>query len=526
MVAAFCAWILTLPVFPSQDGPMHRYYVHVLAQVLNHNPRYNLYSIRHPFPPYATHYLSLLLLYKLFSYDVAEKVFTCGLVICFGYGFRFCAMAIGPLGDAVSLCIAPLFLHWAVMMGFFNYDLALAFFLFAIGFWLRAVAGSRWWWVGYAAMVAILAVTHPVPLLVLIGLFLVHLVLTLLRPAAAASGTFLQRHGWQLAALAFACAAFLYPAASLDRSRSASTLHDMRLHQEFVRTALLLTGVSPYNTRSASLLINLYRLSLYAMLAVALVFAARAFAAKWRERRLTLGDSLFASTLLLLVGLPVLPDTVNGSYYFATRLVVLVWVGAMLAASGYQPRRSLLQTGDRRVFFTSAAGIFLAVLSLVTAEVYVRPVARAVYAVEQQPLPEHGRAILLVGKGLDTWSRFGTQLAPDFFEWGQILPLVRRQDVALDTPWLEQNILPLQAVPGGSLFVGDIRHSPFLNPAMTAPGAVPDAEVEKVVSAADFILYAGAPADLATGVSPRLPEGDAARFACTSHGWYLLCPRR
>jgi hypothetical protein len=369
-------------------------------------------------------------------------------------------------------------------------------------------------------MVPLLAVTHPVPLLVLIGLCALDLVLDLVRPPASASGRYLRRNGWRLAALAFTCLCFLYPAASIDSSHSASTLHDIRLHKSFITTALLLTGVSPYNTRATSLLINLYRAGLYAMLAVALILGARAFAVAWRERRFTLGNSLFAATVLLGLGLPILPDTVNGSYYFATRLVVLVWVGAMLAASGYAPRR---ENARRHLL---QAGVVLAAITMVTAEVYMRPVARKVSAAERQPLPDHAKGILLVGKGLDVWSRFSTQLAPDFFEWGQILPLVRQDDVALDTPWLEQNILPLQAVDGSPLLVGDIRHSAFLNPATTLPGSVPGAATERAVAAADFVLYSGTQQELAQGLAGRLTPEEAARFWCAPHGWYLLCLSR
>ena len=518
IVAVFCVWVFSLPLFPSQDGPMHRYYVHALSLVLDHAPQYQIYNIRHPFPPYATHYLALLLLYKFFSYDLAEKIFTCGLIISFGYGFRFCATAIGPLGRTLSLYTAPLFLHWAVLMGFFNYDLALALFLFACGFWMRAQEGKRWFWLGYALIVMLLAVTHPVPLLVLAGLGTVDLVLTLVRPLAPVTPTeFMEHNRWRIAALIFTCACFIYPALSIDRSHSSGTLQEIGLHKAFVTTAMLLTGVSPYNTRSTSLLINLYRLSLYAMLAGALYLAFRGFMTNWRDRRLSLGDSFFVSTVLLGLSLPVLPDSVNGSYYFATRLVVLLWIGALLAASGY---RVGLESLRRKLV---PVGLVFALIALMTAEIYVRPVARAVRSIEQQPLPSKTYGIILVGKGLDNWSRFHTQIAADFFEWSLVLPMTGQDDIALDTPWLEQNILPLRAVEGTPLFIGDIRHSPFLNPLMTAPGAVPASAIARTVDAASFVLYAGTQEELALGLASRLPARAAGRFQCSQHDWYFVC---
>ncbi len=115
-----CAWVLSLPVFPTQDGPMHRYYAHALGAVLAHDPRYAAYAVRRPFPPYATQYLTLLALFHVFSYSLAEKLFTCAEILCFGFGIRFAATAVGPAGAWVSLLVVPLLLPWFLMMGFYN----------------------------------------------------------------------------------------------------------------------------------------------------------------------------------------------------------------------------------------------------------------------------------------------------------------------------------------------------------------------------------------------------------------------
>src|ERR1700744_3345714 len=54
LVLVFCVWALSLPLFPTQDGPMHKYYVHVLASLLSGGQSNSAYVIRHPFPHYAT----------------------------------------------------------------------------------------------------------------------------------------------------------------------------------------------------------------------------------------------------------------------------------------------------------------------------------------------------------------------------------------------------------------------------------------------------------------------------------------
>jgi hypothetical protein len=45
--------------------------VHVLASLLSGGQSYNAYVIRHPFPPYATHYAVLLGLTRWVSFDLA-----------------------------------------------------------------------------------------------------------------------------------------------------------------------------------------------------------------------------------------------------------------------------------------------------------------------------------------------------------------------------------------------------------------------------------------------------------------------
>ncbi len=519
IVGLYCLWILSLPLFPTQDGPMHRYYVHVLGSLLAHRPGYGMYTVRHPLPPYLTHYAALLALSRVMPYDWAEKLFTCGIVLAFAYGFRFCATAIGRFGGAASLCLAPLLLPWALMMGFFNYTLGVALLLWAAGAWARAAAGKPAWWAAYAAFTAVLTFTHPVPLLILICLGVVDILLSLLRAPSPRSRV-LSRVGLRAGATAFASLALLFVLANAGKGPPAAP-PDIGFHPRFVSTAALLTGVSPYYTRSLSPLINLYRLGLYLLLGASLMLGARRFRAAWRARTLGLGDSFFAAAVVLALALPFAPDYVNNSGYFATRLVVLVWVGALAAASGYVPRRP---AAGRIVV---PAALALAAVSLLTAEVYIRPVARDVSRVEQQELPEGRNGLLLLGPSLDEHTRRTTQLAPDDFTWAGVLPFVTHEDVALDSPWIDQSITPVAPVPGSPLLVDDIRLTALSKTdGPAAPGRSLPARKEKaIVAASSFIVYAGAPGDLASGLASQLDPQEAAQFHCSAHGWYLVCVR-
>ena len=89
LVLVFCCWTLSLPLFPTQDGPMHKYYVHVIASLLSGSHAYGMYLIRHPLPPYAIHYAILLGLTKFLSLDLAEKIFICLIFVLTAYSFRY-----------------------------------------------------------------------------------------------------------------------------------------------------------------------------------------------------------------------------------------------------------------------------------------------------------------------------------------------------------------------------------------------------------------------------------------------------
>ncbi len=520
IVAALCIWILSLPVFPTQDGPIHRYYTHVLDSLLQHRSLYQMYEIRHPLPPYATHYALLLLLSRVFDYDLAEKLFVCMALVCFAYALRTCARAAGAAGDWISLLAAPVLLPWALFMGFFNFYLATGLFLWAAAFWHRAGRGKLWFWLCFALTVALLTFTHPVPLLLLIAVCALDLLLRWITvpPALQPEG---RLGGWQrVTGLLFACAAFLFPLSLFDRQHANSALHNFGLHPHYISSALLLMGVSPYNTRSTGLWINGYRLSLYLLLLACMLLAIQAFRQAVRTRNYNFGSTFLIASFLLGIVLPIVPDQMNGTVYFATRLTAALWIGTLIAASA-----SSVDFGQLSQRLTPAVAILLAVLTLVPAELYLRPVAREVHAEEVQPLPSGQHAVILLGYGLQDYVRFHRQLAFNPYQWAPALALTRSNDVLLDSPWLAQNIAPLSAVPGSVLTVAEITDSPFnkIDPPRVYGRSLPASKERTTMSAAQFVLYTGTPKELALGLAAQLDRDQAARFGCSQHGWYLLC---
>ena len=140
LLAAYCVWILTLPLFPSLDGSLHLYYASVMGSLLSGSKTYSsYYFIRHILPPYALHYYFLIAVAHFFGYVMADKLLVCLIFVTTAFGFRYLARFLGPSGDLMSLFIIPLLLNWPLGMGFYNYCLAIGMALWALGFWYRAV---------------------------------------------------------------------------------------------------------------------------------------------------------------------------------------------------------------------------------------------------------------------------------------------------------------------------------------------------------------------------------------------------
>jgi hypothetical protein len=67
-VATCCAWMLSLPVFPSEEGLVHVYHATVMSKLLSgvHGPLSDAFRIRHLRPPYSLYYYLLIGLLQCF----------------------------------------------------------------------------------------------------------------------------------------------------------------------------------------------------------------------------------------------------------------------------------------------------------------------------------------------------------------------------------------------------------------------------------------------------------------------------
>jgi hypothetical protein len=435
-VLACCAWILWLPVFPSEDGPVHVYYATVMAKLLGgvHGPLTQAFRIRHLLPPYSLYYYLLIVLLQLFPAVLVEQIIVCITIVMMATGFYRMCTAAGRNGRWTAFLVLPLLLNWPLFMGFQNYCLSIGLCFWALATWFGRAKYRR---AVFLLLVILVVLTHPVPLLPLAAICAIDLLGRWMAAKWMARGDAPdERATWRrdLLTLACGCACMSYV---LFFTETNKVRENLLIHIHPVMSVMkysTLYGLGLFARASAATLI--YTALLFAVLLVSLFFAARAFLyrrsrAEWRP-----ADALLLATLALLVILPFLPDTMNGGFYFNNRFLILVWCGAIAAASdGVEFAPPL-----RSVF--AAFGCAALAYTLVLAQIRIAPVARRAAEAERAPIARAGEnAILLPASDYEA----DPELRFRPLEWSAVRYFRRAGDVMLDAPFLDMSTMPVDS---------------------------------------------------------------------------------
>jgi hypothetical protein len=165
-VIVLVAGILWLPVFPSQDGPLHGYYSAVEQAVETDPSAFGSEFVLKPARLFYTFTNQFFQLMSPFEPEAAEKLLAILCIVGFCYGFRYLATAVGTADSPALLLIFPFVFHTALFRGFYNYNAGLAVLLCTCGFWLRysdRLSGKRT--CVFALLILLHLMTHPIPLL-------------------------------------------------------------------------------------------------------------------------------------------------------------------------------------------------------------------------------------------------------------------------------------------------------------------------------------------------------------------------
>lgn len=510
IAAAYIVWVLSLPDFPTQDGPAHLYYANVLSHLLSRTPGLyaDFYYIRNLFPPYSLYYYALIGLSRFMPMVLANKLILCSYVALFLYGFRYMARAIGPSADVVTLFVSLELLNWPLMMGFINYCLATSIAMFALGLWLRFSGSSAVRRIAFVLLSIVVMFTHPLPLFGLLAFCGLHLVWRL-GSTRIADGRFSFTSVLKLDLLCLVLAGLnlLYVARFSQSHPFTQNPRDpgKGLFQiELSRFARL------FFLGGQSWTIYAY----YALILLTLAACAWFLLLQFRRER-PLGrtsPALFWGGLVVLSAVIVIiaPRDINGGVYVGDRLLWPAWLAVLGAAATYRPASPAFRPFAVAVAMLATLGLFFVV------DPIVRPIAQQAAAWRDLPSMPADQVAVVLQTRLDHWRRPYPHLAASPLQWAGMNYLTAHQDVALNSPWLDLTTIPLGA---RHPVLGDadasipnlLSYSLDNNPAVR----------QAVLSRVNFLLQAD---PLAAETHNRLEQQIGVGWICPYHsGPYTMC---
>ena len=530
IVVAYVAWLLSMPAWPSQDGPVHLYYTRVLGALMSHsNSAYVRYfAIKHVLPPYALYYYGLLALSTIFRPLLADRLIVCVYVISFVFGFRYLARALGPSADTATLLATALILNWPLGMGFVNFCLSLSFAFWAIGLWMRfadRVHGAEGIdlrrRVEFVLLAIVIMLTHPVPLSLVVIVCLVLLTIDRFRKERPAA------FGRDVVTLAVASLTLVYvklfatshPLEQIEPTQGSFLVELANRVLRYAREdgVVLVFG--------HSLTVYVYRVGIGVLLILPIVLGIRQRLRNRAARLWTKADTMLVLGLLLLVLLPLIPPQINGLFYFADRMPLLVWITLLSAASGVvalaAQRQSVRALVIAFAILTNAALLF-------ASETILRPIARSIAAVESTPVTLSGQLGFIMEDPRPPASVVnGPSWNP--YYWASIHVLRHNDAILANAPWMNETILPVgatEALPERSI------------PALRTPqpthvyGALASSpqDLRATLNTVGFfvVTQAGRQGDGSAGQA-LVATDPAARTEWTCQvpmpGWYSLCQK-
>jgi hypothetical protein len=526
LVIVYIVWILSLPAWPSQDGPVHLYYVHVMRELLSHHAtvysRY--YTIKHVLPPYALYYYALLALSKLCSLLLADRLVLCAYLVLFVFGFRYLAQRVGPSADLSTLLALLLALNWSAGMGFLNYCLSLALVLWAMGLWLRFTERSLGARLVFLLLVAAITLAHAVPLLVLLTFCAVDWLQRLVFRGKPGGDPQRARFTGDLVLLGLSALPLFYLRhfATANPGLQAGSVRSSYLSRvaQHVLEIVRMHHVALLFGRSVPILFYLF--GMLALLAIAYVLALVQHQRNRAAKQWKASDTWLVYAAVLLVLIPFLPSDLNDAFYFTERLSILIWIAPLVAASGWTTRVPTASPGFLRLGLLAFA-VVVNLCLLWQANAILRPVASQMAAIQHEPISHAGQLGLILE---DSRAPASSKKQPSWnaFYWAGA-HVFRRDEAVLDnSPWLDAAIIPLGAQPTLPVAAGSAGNDSSPHRLSQLFQRSPEARAEALASA-DFVLITqpGLPAPSTRDPLLKPPAGGKTWSCRAGAAWYQLC---
>ena len=437
LLAGSASVLLASPSFPSEDGPLHLYYVDVLRGLLTHSGPYPQYfQLKTLLTPYALEYYLLLALETVFSPLVSEKLLICGYIAAFGFGFRcLVESAAAERHSPWTLAGIPFCMNMLVYLGFLNYCFGIALTLLLSGLWIKYSA--RFTPRRVAALLAgfvLLLLTHPVAVAIFLLFIGLHFAVELAVTAAAQSPAWMPhlraRRLPLVLIVAMAGAALAWIRLFVGAVEPGADLPNYAAHFGLIQTLMqeiMLRPVAPFTSQfyCGSLML------LPALAGLTLVLHP------WRqEGRLCPGAiALLATSAICCTLFCFVPPQINGAWFFPERFPIVAVLFSMVAAVALHPSRG----------WSQAAGVIalcVTVAAIATQWVVVSRIGREMLPALEASPAKAGSVGVIVGPPM----AMPEGLTFDPILWSGVQYFRRSQAILANTPWMDQTHIPLRPV--------------------------------------------------------------------------------
>lgn len=439
LAISYVSFLLSLGAFPSEDNPVHLYYADVLKELLTGGNSYGQYfAVRHWLPPYAFIYYLFIALDGFVSPLTADRLLVCLYAILLVCGFRYLLRVLNPRSTAMAVLIFPFVFNKFVYLGFYNFVLAVALTLILCAYWLRGpMRLKRWRRFWFLALVIVIMLTHPIPLLVAFLVMGTHLLTMVITAAVKLPGLWRQRI-WlavcecrtAMVSLLLACAASLYVLLFVSGAGNSglSTLAECLVK---VRKLIMFGPISPFQAWYYALPLGLMVFAVGFRVMI-LVFRRQM---TWSQTQLVL---LVAGALCVVLYI-VAPGAFSGGAFFDQRFPIfaLLFILAALASN------AAFERGRYRGAIIVAA-VIVSIASLIYQIEFCRHYQVAVDLYRMPPVKPGAKGAIV----MDDASMFlppGLAFAP--YRWVAAHYFRHSKAVLLNAPFLYTGTMPLKVAP-------------------------------------------------------------------------------